>query len=143
MLGDDLFKKCLHEFISRWNGKHPLPYDFFFSFNDAAGQNLNWYFKPWFFETKYPNLSLLAKQNSNGEINISVTNLGGLPLPIILEVTYDDDSKEIILNKKADEWKNGNSIFEKTIPLKKKIKKVELGSTQIPDVDLKNNSISF
>jgi hypothetical protein len=143
MLGDDLFKKCLHEFMSRWNGKHPLPYDFFFSFNDAAGQNLNWYFKPWFFETKYPNLSLLAKQNSNGEINISVTNLGGLPLPIILEVTYDDDSKEIILNKKADEWKNGNSIFEKTIPLKKKIKKVELGSTQIPDVDLKNNSISF
>ena len=30
-LGDELFGKCLREYISRWNGKHPIPYDFFFT----------------------------------------------------------------------------------------------------------------
>jgi aminopeptidase N len=143
MLGDDLFKKCLHEFMNRWKGKHPMPFDFFFSFNDAASQNLDWFFKPWFFENKYPDLSLSVSRDNGGKINIVVTNLGGLPLPILIKATYDDGSSEIIFDVKADVWKDGNNIFTTTNVLKKKIKKIELGSTQIPDVDFKNNTIEF
>jgi hypothetical protein len=29
LLGDDMFRKCLHAFMERWHGKHPLPWDFF------------------------------------------------------------------------------------------------------------------
>src|SRR5207253_6995171 len=29
LLGDAEFKKGLHEFINRWHGKHPLPWDMF------------------------------------------------------------------------------------------------------------------
>jgi hypothetical protein len=36
MLGDELFLKALQEYINRWNGKHPTPYDFYFTFNDVA-----------------------------------------------------------------------------------------------------------
>ena len=27
--GEDNFNKCIVEYINRWNGKHPIPYDFF------------------------------------------------------------------------------------------------------------------
>ncbi|MEO8568355.1 MAG: M1 family metallopeptidase, partial [Ginsengibacter sp.] len=49
LLGDDLFKKCLHGFMDRWHGKHPIPWDFFYSFNNISGQNLNWFWNAWFF----------------------------------------------------------------------------------------------
>jgi hypothetical protein len=43
LLGDDEFKKCLHAFMDRWHGKHPIPWDMFDTFNDVAGKNLNWF----------------------------------------------------------------------------------------------------
>ncbi|RYY67615.1 MAG: M1 family peptidase, partial [Chitinophagaceae bacterium] len=33
LLGDDVFRKSLHGFMQRWNGKHPLPWDMFNSFS--------------------------------------------------------------------------------------------------------------
>ena len=54
MLGDEVFKKTLHEYMKRWNGKHPTPYDFFFSINDASRENLSWFWTPWFFQSGYP-----------------------------------------------------------------------------------------
>jgi len=38
MLGDELFKKCLHAYMERWNGKHPIPWDFFYTFNNISGK---------------------------------------------------------------------------------------------------------
>ena len=29
--------------MDRWNGKHPAPWDFFYTFNDVSGQDLNWF----------------------------------------------------------------------------------------------------
>jgi hypothetical protein len=29
--------------MARWHGKHPLPWDTFNPFNDASGQNYNWF----------------------------------------------------------------------------------------------------
>lgn len=142
LLGDDLFKKSLHEYMSRWNGKHPIPYDFFFSFNSASGQNLDWYFKPWFFENKYPDLTLSATI-SGGEVDINVFNKGGLPVPVKIKFYYEDGTSEFVYEKNADEWKNGNTAVKAVIQMKKKIKKVELGTTQIPDVNMKDNTVEF
>ena len=30
MLGDELFKKALHNYMEDWNGKHPIPWDYFY-----------------------------------------------------------------------------------------------------------------
>lgn len=52
ILGDALFKKCLQEYMARWNGRHPTPWDFFNTFNNVSGKNLNWFWNSWFFTTK-------------------------------------------------------------------------------------------
>jgi len=142
VLGDELFKKCLHEYMNRWNGKHPIPYDFFFTFDETAGQNLNWYFRPWFFETKYPDLSLTIKKIEDG-VSVNVSNKGGLPVPVKIKFYYDDGTDAVVYHKTASEWKNGNVKITTFIPSKKKVVKVELGTTQIPDVNLSDNIVEI
>src|SRR5215216_5198011 len=92
MLGDDLFKKCLHEYMKRWNGKHPLPWDFFYTFNAASGQNLNWFWNNWFFSPYYIDL---AVQSVNKNI-VTVKNIGGMAAPFDLNLTYQDGTTAVI-----------------------------------------------
>jgi len=49
---------ALHTFMARWNGKRPLPWDMFNSFNDAGVGNYNWFFRNWFFSYNYIDLAL-------------------------------------------------------------------------------------
>ncbi len=142
LLGENLFKKCLHEYMNNWNGKHPIPFDFFFSFNESAGQNLNWYFKPWFFQTKYPDLSLTAKR-ADGRINVTVANKGGQPLPVKIKFDYEDGTSETVYEKSADVWKSGNGTVSAQMEIKKPVKKIELGNSQIPDTDTENNEVEL
>ncbi|MDH7604876.1 MAG: M1 family metallopeptidase [Melioribacter sp.] len=143
LLGDDLFKKSLHEYIKRWNGKHPVPYDFFFTFNEVSKQNLDWFWKAWFFDTKYPDLSIKLAHQKDNKVEIVIFNKGGLPLPVKINAVYDDNTEQIIYESKADIWKDGN--YEKKINFnsKKKIKKIQLGNNQIPDVNIKDNTIEM
>ena len=140
LLGDEMFKKAIQEYMKRWNGKHPVPYDFFNTFNNVTGEDLSWFWKPWFFENKYPDLAVENFKVENNSAKIEVKNLGGLPLPVMITAYYDDGSKDTVCNETARIWKDGKAEIEISFNTEKKIEKIELGTTQIPDVDLKNNS---
>lgn len=51
LMGDAAFRSALHLFMSRWQGKRPLPWDMFNSFNDAGFGNHDWFFRNWFSAT--------------------------------------------------------------------------------------------
>jgi aminopeptidase N len=57
-LGEDLFTKALHYYITQWQGKHPIPNDFFNCINTGSGKNLNWFWKSWFFDGGVPDLAI-------------------------------------------------------------------------------------
>jgi hypothetical protein len=66
-------------------------------------------------------------------------NVGGLVMPIILEVTYTDDSKEVI-RIPAEVWRLNDREISKVFMLKKELKSVILDPFQeTPDTDLENN----
>jgi hypothetical protein len=139
ILGDKLFKKTLHEFISRWNGKHPTPYDFFNTFNDASGQNLNWFWKPWYFEMGYPDLAITDVKTENGKWKIVIEKIGNYPIPIFITIkTENNESIEFYESAKA--WSNGvvKITFEKQV--EGKINSIELGNKYIPDINPNNNT---
>lgn len=138
VLGKDVFKSTVQEYMKRWNGKHPMSYDFFFTFNKVSGQNLNWLFKPWFFDLGYPDLSIKNVTQQSGEYSIEIEKIGHYPVPIHLKLTYEDDSTEII-QEKVSVWKSGNATYSVTGSTSKMIKKVELGDVIIPDADMMNN----
>ena len=133
-LGEELFSKALKEYIQRWNGKHPTPYDFFFTFNEVTGEDLNWFWKPWFFEFGYPDLSL---KNVEDENKVIVKKEGNIPVPVELRI-FDKDGLRETIYKTVRVWKDANEI-EIEIPEKESVVGIELGSTKIPDVNRGNN----
>jgi hypothetical protein len=143
MLGYETFHRCMTTYIDRWKGKHPGPYDFFNTFNDASGQNLNWFWKPWFFEFGYPDLGIqsVARQNDgNADWVVFVEKKGVIPVPIHLEVEYSDGSKETV-HQSAAAWSSGKALVQ--VPLRGKSGqapvKVTLGGKTIPDSKRKND----
>ncbi|MCK7521667.1 MAG: hypothetical protein MZV64_30270 [Ignavibacteriales bacterium] len=138
MLGDEIFLKALQEYINRWNGKHPTPYDFYFTFNEVTGENLNWFWNPWFFESGYPDLAIDKVVTNDGEAEITIRKVGNVPTPVKLKVTYENEtSEEFYFN--ADIWKDGNEIFITKIKLSDILKEIQLGDLRIPDSNRDNN----
>ena len=132
MLGEELFTKALHTYINRWHGKHPMPYDFFYSMNAGAGQNLDWFWRRWFFEGGYPDLAITSVARSADQpASITVTNRGGKPVPVDLTVTFDNGAEEKI-HRSIAVWQNASTV---TVPVRngRPIQKVTLGSLYAPD----------
>lgn len=96
LLGDDTFRTSLHEFMARWNGRHPIPWDFFNSVNDASHHNLNWFWNAWFFSNGYIDLGIAGVKKASGGYAISLENVGGFPAPVNLVLTYSDGSTETV-----------------------------------------------
>lgn len=138
MLGDELFTKALHHYIENWNGKHPMPWDFFNSMNEGAGKNLNWFWKKWFFGDGYPDLAIKDVQKNGNSYKTTVESIGNKPTPINLTYTFSDGSTKK-LHKSIEAWKDGNSTVSLDLNSSKKLKKVELGDTYDADIDKSDN----
>ncbi|MBS1947016.1 MAG: M1 family metallopeptidase [Bacteroidetes bacterium] len=87
LLGDDLFKKALHHYMDNWNGKHPIPWDYFYSMNTGSGQNLNWFFNNWFFTNNYIDLKIKNVQSKNNKTTVTIENVGGFDIPFDVVLT--------------------------------------------------------
>ncbi|NTU83134.1 MAG: META domain-containing protein [Chloroflexales bacterium] len=94
LVGDEAFKQALNAFIERWNGKHPLPWDMFNTFNDVSGQDLNWFFQRWFFEPNYVDLTVAGVEKTDSGVTVQVKNVGGMPIPFDVVATYADGTSE-------------------------------------------------
>lgn len=138
LLGDSLFTKALHYYIAQWNGKHPMPFDFFNAMNAGAGKNLNWFWKRWFFDGGFADLAITSVVKKGTSYAITVTSKGTKPVPVDLIVTYTDNTT-VKLHRSIGIWEKGASQTVITTPAKVGIKKIELGSTWVPDADKKDN----
>lgn len=138
MLGDDLFKKALHEYMNRWNGKHPLPWDFFNSMNAGAGKNLDWFWNNWFFTPGYIDLAIQDVKKSSSGYTVSIKNIGGFAAPADLEITYTDGSTETKHFTSAV-WEKDINKASIAISTKKQIKSIKLDGGIFMDADEQNN----
>lgn len=139
LLGDEMFRKCLHAFMDRWHGKHPIPWDFFNTFNDVSGKNLNWFWNSWFFNTGYIDLSLDALKKTGTGYSIGIKNIGGYPAPADLVIRYTDSTTETKHLTPAV-WQKDQRQASVALATKKKIASVELKGGIFMDADKKNNN---
>ncbi|MEJ6582168.1 MAG: M1 family metallopeptidase [Akkermansiaceae bacterium] len=51
ILGRELFDEAFREYSTRWMFKSPEPSDFFRTMEDAAGVDLDWFWRSWFYTT--------------------------------------------------------------------------------------------
>lgn len=125
LMGDVAFKAALHEFMDRWHGKHPLPWDMFNTFNDASGQNYNWFFNNWFFSYNYLDLAVKSVQPSEDGYILQVENLGGMAMPFDVNVVYADGSKASF-RQNPRIWKETPQMATIQINSAKKLKSLTL-----------------
>lgn len=139
LLGDDLFKKCLHEYMNRWHGKHPIPWDFFYTFNSASGQNLNWFWSNWYFSHYYIDLAISSVKSSANNFIVAIQNIGGMAAPFDLKITYTDGTSET-KHQTPKVWEQDQKNTALNFPTKKKVQSITIDGGIFMDADESNNS---
>ncbi len=142
VLGSDRFDYAFHEYIKHWAFKHPLPYDFFRSMNDAAGEDLNWFFQPWFFTTSKLDQAVQSvkyqKDNAANGALITLVNKEKLAMPVDLKIIQSDGKTETI-HLPVNIWQRGGT-WTFLYPSTSAIQSIEIDPDhQLPDVNRNNN----
>jgi Peptidase family M1 domain len=115
IMGRDLFDYSFREYARRWAFKHPTPADLFRTMEDASGEDLDWYWRGWFYGTdpvdisldtvKWANLSTegsSAPRSTGGTVKVSVAKPLLNSFDDISKVRNRED-KKIVFATDADE----------------------------------------
>ena len=58
VLGREQFDYAFKQYARRWAFKRPTPADFFRTMEDASGQDLDWFWRGWFYSTDHTDISI-------------------------------------------------------------------------------------
>ena len=90
-MGRELFDYAFKEYCRRWAFKHPEPADFFRTMEDASGEDLDWFWRGWFYGTDPVDISLDSVKYAKADVNSPVREERNVTqsLPKPLSVTED------------------------------------------------------
>ncbi|MEO7214389.1 M1 family metallopeptidase [Mucilaginibacter sp.] len=145
ILGEERFDFAFRTYIKRWAFKHPTPWDFFHSMDNAAGEDLSWFWNEWFLQTwkldqGVKEINYTDNDPAKGGL-ITIENLGEMALPVTAFV-MEENGKSSTIKLPAEIWQRGGTW---TFPYKStsKISYVTLDPDHVlPDVNPDNNSLS-
>jgi hypothetical protein len=97
IMGRKLFDYAFKEYAHRWAFKHPTPADLFRTMEDASGEDLDWFWRGWFYGTDPVDISLdsvkYAKADLDGKMP-AMRPRGGAPKVAAPAVnSFEDISK--------------------------------------------------
>ncbi len=163
IIGTDNRDKMLLGYYQQWRFKHPNSNDLVRIAEKVSGIQLDWYKEYWCNTTKTINYGIDSLWEEAGFTKIRLKRIGQMPMPIDLELSFTDGTKEIHyipLNlmfgeKPADdpsikrtvheEWRWTHPVY--ILELKRRltdIKRIEIDpSKRMADVDRKNNLLEL
>lgn len=142
ILGPEKFDKAFRTYVHRWAFKHPTPWDFFHTMENVSGEELNWFWRGWFMNKWKVDQAVKAVKPVNGDYKngaqITVENIGQLPMPTTVLVTFKDGTTETV-KLPVEVWKR-NTEWTFQMDSTKEISSVSLDPKSIvPDINPKNN----
>ena len=147
VIGSDNVAKGLKKYFADFSFKHPTPNDIKRSMEKVSGLHLDWYLNEW---TQTTHTIDYAVKSVEGK-TITLERIGQMPMPIDLEVTYEDGTTERF--NIAIEMMRGNKPTSATIlkdwgwayptysfETSKNVKAVVIDNSGLmADIDLSNN----
>ncbi len=121
LLGDDTFTRVYRDYLRAWAYKHPKPWDFFNAFNTGTGQDLDWFWRTWYYETWTLDQAVAAvtvraaASPGHAETTIVIEDKGLAPMPARLAIEFETGEtarREIPVTH----WLAGHRRAEITIP---------------------------
>jgi hypothetical protein len=74
IMGRELFDYAFKEYARRWAFKHPEPGDFFRTMEDASGEDLDWFWRGWFYGTDPVDISLDSVKYIKADVNAATAS---------------------------------------------------------------------
>lgn len=145
IIGEERFDKALRTYIDYWAYKHPTPEDFFRTMENVTGEELSWFWRGWFMNKWKIDQGVKGAKYKEGDftkgVNITVENIGQLPMPTTVQLTFKDGTKQEV-KLPVEVWKK-NAEWTFHVPTNKEISTIKLDPTgAYPDADLSNNSFT-
>ncbi len=161
--GDAIRDKILLEYYREWRFKHPNPNDFIRVAEKVSGMELDWYKEYFVYTTKTIDYAIDSLWESGGKTNIRIRRVGEMPMPIDVQLTFKDSSKELhymplnmMYGEKPVEdpniprtvheewrWTHPTYVFQTDRKLLD-LREVEIDPSQrLADVDKKNNVLKL
>lgn len=137
VLGDEVFFSAFRDYVVNWSYKHPQPMDFFNTVERIAGQDLDWFWRPWVYETAVLDHAVTDVVYAEGTSTILVADLGGIVLPVLVQVTKADGSV-VDLEAPVSAWLAGERT--QSVSVEGEVIRVEIDVRHVfPDIDRENN----
>ena len=138
VLGPERFDKAFRTYVDRWAFKHPTPWDFFHTMENVSGEELNWFWRGWFINKWKVDQAVKSVKPVTGGTQITVENIGQLPMPTTVLVTFKDGTSQTI-KLPVEVWKR-NTEWTFQVDSAKEVTQVKLDpASRIPDINVKNN----
>ncbi len=166
LVGPDTFLRGMRHYAKRWRYAHPYPADFYASFQEGAGVDVDWYFRELFQSTGTVDWSITVEQQrrppprgffqSEGgdffehpeeeasdegpwQIKVELRRDGQLRLPITLELTYEDGSSEELVWTREEQGERTWLRLERERDVKLVSAVLDPDRSYYIDLDLSNN----
>jgi hypothetical protein len=145
ILGPQRFDFAFRKFIRDWAFKHPSPSDFFRSMASSGGEDLDYFWRGWYFNNWTLDLAVTSAKpvdNDPNRLEVTVENRGQLVLPSLLRVNLTN-GQHTDLRIPAETWlQGGTHTF--TIPTPSPATSVTVDPDHaLPDIDRTNNTLTF
>jgi len=161
--GASVRDKIILAYYNKWKFKHPNVNDFIRVAEKESNMKLDWYREFWITSTKTIDYSIDSLWEEGGKTKIRLKQIGLIPMPIDLQITFKDGSKELhyipmylMFGEKPVEdvsiprftydpwkWTNSTYIIESTKKLTD-FSLVEIdASLRMADIDRKNNKLEL
>ncbi|MFI5210208.1 MAG: M1 family peptidase, partial [Gemmatimonadales bacterium] len=137
------FDPAFREYIRRWAFKHPTPADFFRTMNDGLGEDLDWFWRSWFYTTgsldqAIDSVRVVTDSTGARTSRIYLANLGPLVMPVDMALLLDVGSRRT-LDLPVEIWFYG-SRYTAIVPGPAAVTSVVIDpDTGFVDLDRTNN----
>jgi hypothetical protein len=142
VLGKDRFDYAFRNYIRHWAYKHPAPFDFFRAMNNAAGENLNWFWRGWFVDNwkldqAVKDVKYVDGDTARGAL-ITIVNNDQMVMPVTMRIGEANGHTETVrlpveIWERSGEW---TFPYNSTSSIRSVVIDPE---EQLPDVDPANN----
>jgi hypothetical protein len=142
VIGEKRFDYAFKEYVNRWAFKHPTPLDFFRTIEDAAGEDLGWFWKGWYvndwkIDQGVRDVTYIQQDATKGSV-ITIENLEKMPMPVTLEIKEADGTKKRVALP-YEIWQRG-STWSFRHDSKSAIESILIDpDNKLPDVNTRNN----
>ncbi len=139
MLGDSAFFRGIRAYGAAWRYRHPTPLDFFNAMDQAAGRDLDWFWREWFYETWRLDQAIVEVRPADGDsVDVTLENRGRavMPVPLLLQGADTLARRDTV---PVDAWLEGQKKVTVRLAAPRGFRRAEIDPDRLyPDTDRGN-----